>query len=36
LPDLVEAEAIRADAVWSENLERMKKDYIGPREVDAQ
>ena len=36
LPDLVEAEAIRADAVWSENLERMKKDYIAPREVDAQ
>ena len=26
LPDLAEAEAIRADAVWSGNLERMKKD----------
>ena len=36
LPDLAEAEAIRADAVWSGNLERMKKDYIAPREVDAQ
>ena len=36
LPDLADAEAIRADAVWSENLERMKKDYIAPREVDAQ
>lgn len=36
LPDLADAEAIRADAVWSENLERMKKDYIAPREVDGQ
>ena len=36
LTDLADAEAIRADAVWSENLERMKKDYIAPREVDAQ
>ncbi|PWT98302.1 MAG: hypothetical protein C5B51_29590 [Terriglobia bacterium] len=36
LPDLADPEVIRADAVWSENLERMKKDYISPREVDAQ
>jgi hypothetical protein len=36
LPDLADAEVIRADADWSENLERMKKDYIAPREVDAQ
>jgi hypothetical protein len=36
LPDLASAETIGADAVWSENLERMKKDYIAPREVDAQ
>jgi hypothetical protein len=36
LPDLAEPEAIRADAVWSENLERMTKDYIAPREMDAQ
>jgi hypothetical protein len=36
LPDLAAPEAIRADAAWSENLERMAKDYIAPREVDAQ
>jgi hypothetical protein len=36
LPDLAEPEAIRADAAWSENLERMAKDYIAPREVDAE
>ena len=36
LPDLASTEAIRADAAWSENLERMAKDYIAPREVDAQ
>jgi hypothetical protein len=36
LPDLAEPEAILADAAWSENLERMAKDYIAPREVDAQ
>lgn len=36
LTDLADAETIRQDAAWSENLERMKKDYIAPREVDAQ
>ena len=35
LPDLADAETIRQDTAWSENLERMKKDYIAPREVDA-
>jgi hypothetical protein len=34
LPDLADPETIRSDAAWSENLERMKKDYIAPREVD--
>jgi NAD(P)H dehydrogenase (quinone) len=36
LPDLATAETIAADAAWTENLERMKKDYIAPREIDAQ
>jgi NAD(P)H dehydrogenase (quinone) len=36
LPDLATADIIRVDAAWMENLERMKKDYIAPREVDAQ
>ena len=36
LPDLVPAERIEADLLWRENLERMKKDYIGPREIDGQ
>lgn len=36
LPDLADAATIQSDAAWSENLERMKKDYIAPREIDAQ
>jgi NAD(P)H dehydrogenase (quinone) len=36
LADLASAEAIAADAEWSENLARMKKEYIAPREIDAQ
>ncbi len=36
LPDLATADIISVDAEWSENLERMKKDYIAPREVDVQ
>ena len=36
LADLANAEAIAADAEWSENLARMKKEYIAPREIDAQ
>jgi hypothetical protein len=34
LIDLPEPATIQADAEWSENLARMKKDYIAPREVD--
>ena len=36
LADLAGPETIQADPVWSENLERMQKDYIAPREIDAQ
>ncbi len=36
LPDAASAERIAADAEWSENRERMKKDYIAPREIDAE
>ena len=36
LPDLASPETIQCDAAWSENLERMRKDYIAPREIDAQ
>ena len=36
LPDLADTETIQSDAAWSENVERMSKDYIAPREVDAQ
>ena len=36
LTDLATPETIQSDAAWSENLERMRKDYIAPREVDAQ
>lgn len=36
LPGLTGAGTIAADAEWSENLERMKKDYIAPREIDAE
>lgn len=36
LPDLADAEEIQRDPAWSENLERMKKDYIAPRDIDAQ
>lgn len=36
LPDLADPETIQSDAAWSENVERMSKDYIAPREVDAQ
>ena len=35
LADLASLETIQADPAWRENLERMKKDYIAPREVDA-
>jgi hypothetical protein len=36
LPDLAPPETIQADTEWRQNLERMNKDYIAPREVDAQ
>jgi NAD(P)H dehydrogenase (quinone) len=36
LADLAGPETIQSDSPWSENLERMKKDYIAPREVDVQ
>jgi hypothetical protein len=36
LPDAASADTIAADAEWSENRERMKKDYIAPREIDAE
>jgi len=36
LPDLADPETIQSDAAWSENVERMSKDYIAPREEDAQ
>ena len=35
LPDLTDAETIGRDARWSENLARMTKDYIAPREIDV-
>src|SRR6185437_9241791 len=36
LPDLAAPETIAADAAWTEYINRMKKDYIAPREIDAQ
>jgi NAD(P)H dehydrogenase (quinone) len=36
LADLADPEMIQADAAWSENAARMGKDYIAPREIDAQ
>ena len=36
LPDLANPETIQSDAAWSGNLERMKREYIAPREVDIQ
>lgn len=36
LAPLASAEEIARDAEWSDNLERIKKDYIEPREIDAQ
>jgi multimeric flavodoxin WrbA len=35
VPDLVSEETIAADALWKENFERMKLDYVAPREADA-
>ena len=36
LPDLADPQTIHVDASWRDNLERMNKDYIAPRDVDAQ
>jgi len=35
LNDLADAESIAGDPRWAENLERMNRDYIAPREIDA-
>ena len=35
LPDLASAEEIARDVKWAESQERMKADYIAPREIDA-
>lgn len=35
VPDLASEDAIAADASWKENWERMKLDYVAPREADA-
>jgi hypothetical protein len=35
LKDLADAETIARDPRWTENLERMNRDYIAPREVDV-
>jgi hypothetical protein len=34
LKDLADAETIARDFRWAENLERMNRDYIPPREID--
>src|ERR1700760_1044834 len=34
LKDLADAETIARDPRWVENLERMNRDYIAPRDVD--
>ena len=36
LKDLADAETIARDPRWTENLERMNRDYIAPREIDAE
>jgi NAD(P)H dehydrogenase (quinone) len=35
VPDLADEATITADASWAENRERMKLDYVAPREADA-
>jgi hypothetical protein len=36
LPDLADAETIGRDSQWTEQRERMSRDYIAPREIDAE
>jgi hypothetical protein len=35
LKDLADPDAIELDPRWAENLERMNRDYIAPREIDV-
>ena len=35
LKDLADTETIARDPRWAENLERMNRDYIAPREIDV-
>jgi len=35
LKDLADGETIARDPRWTENLERMNRDYIAPREIDV-
>ena len=35
LKDLADAETVARDPRWTENLERMDRDYIAPREIDV-
>ena len=35
LKDLADSETIARDPRWTENLERMNRDYIAPREIDV-
>jgi hypothetical protein len=35
LKDLADPETIARDLRWTENLERMNRDYIAPREIDV-
>ena len=35
LKDLADTETIARDPRWVENLERMNRDYIAPREIDV-
>ena len=36
LPDMADAAAIARDPQWAEHWERMSRDYIAPREIDAE
>jgi hypothetical protein len=35
LKDLADSESIARDPRWTENLERMNRDYIAPRDIDV-
>lgn len=35
VPDLADERTIAADPAWKENWDRMKLDYVAPREADA-